>query len=209
LLIGTLYGLLAGFLGGTADNLLMRFVDFLYAVPAMPIIIMMTVYFQGVSRQGITTGLIGLLIELNNLTGGLLFLFIAIGTLNWIGMARLARGQVLAYKQKEFVEAARAVGATDLRIMLRHMLPNIIGPLLISESMAIPGYIFLESTLSFIGLGVNPPTPSWGAMISEGYLGLRSNPHLVFYLKRRWQSHHHLISSEMAAMPSIHACGRR
>jgi oligopeptide transport system permease protein len=94
-------------------------------------------------------------------------------------MARLARGQVLSYKQKEFVEAATAMGATNSRIIFKHLLPNIIGPLLIAESLAIPGYIFLEAALSFIGLGVNPPTPSWGAMINEGYAGIRSNPHLV------------------------------
>jgi oligopeptide transport system permease protein len=94
-------------------------------------------------------------------------------------LARLARGQVLSYKQKEFVEAASAMGATDRRIIRQHLIPNIIGPLLIAESLAIPGYIFLEATLSFIGLGVNPPTPSWGAMINEGYAGFRSNPHLV------------------------------
>jgi oligopeptide transport system permease protein len=94
-------------------------------------------------------------------------------------MARLARGQVLSYKQKEFIEAAHAMGATDSQIIFKHLMPNIIGPLIIAESLAIPGYIFLEATLSFIGLGVNPPTPSWGAMISASYAGLRSNPHLV------------------------------
>jgi oligopeptide transport system permease protein len=109
----------------------------------------------------------------------LLFLFIAIGILNWIGMARLARGQVLSYKNKEFIEAAQSVGASDSRIIFKHLLPNIFGPLLILETLAIPGYIFLEAILSFIGLGVNPPIPSWGSMINEGYTGLRSNPHLT------------------------------
>ncbi|MBN1231194.1 MAG: ABC transporter permease [Anaerolineales bacterium] len=177
--IGTIYGTISGYAGGRVDNLMMRIVDFLYAIPLLPIIIMMTVYFQALSRQGVSDGFMGVVIQLNRATGGLLFLFIAIGALNWIGMARMARGQVLSYKQQEFVEAARAVGAGNSHIIFKHLIPNIIGPLIISESLAVPGYIFLEATLSFIGLGVNPPIPSWGAMINEGYQGIRSNPHLV------------------------------
>ena len=179
LIIGSIYGTVSGFAGGRLDNLMMRIVDFLYSIPFLPIIILMQVYFQALARQGVSSGLMSLLIPLNQATGGLLFLFIAIGALNWLGMARLARGQVLSYKKKEFVEAARMVGASNSRIIFRHLMPNIIGPLLISESMQIPGYIFLEAALSFIGLGISPPTPSWGAMINDGYQGLRSNPHLV------------------------------
>jgi oligopeptide transport system permease protein len=179
LVIGIIFGTISGFFGGTIDNIFMRVVDFLYAIPLLPIIIMMQVYFQALGRQGVSTGMAGSLIQLNKSMGGLLFLFIAIGALNWIGMARLARGQVLSYKHKEFVEAAQAVGASQSRIIFKHLLPNIFGPLLIAESLAIPGYIFTEAVLSFIGLGVNPPTPSWGSMISTGYQGVRSNPHLV------------------------------
>ncbi|GAB4423909.1 MAG: ABC transporter permease [Anaerolineales bacterium] len=179
LLIGAVYGTVSGFAGGRVDNIMMRIVDFLYAIPLLPIIILMTVYFKALARQGVTTGFMGSLVLLNKSTGGLLFVFIAIGALNWIGMARLARGQVLSYKQKEFVEAAQALGASNNHIIFKHLIPNVIGPLLIAESMAIPGYIFLEAALSFIGLGVDPPTPSWGAMINEGYTGIRSNPHLV------------------------------
>ena len=177
--IGIVYGTISGFAGGMVDNIMMRIVDFMYAIPLLPIIILMTVYFKALSRAGVTTGFAGFMIQLDRLAGGLLFVFIALGALNWIGMARLARGQVLSYKQKEFVEAATALGATNTRIIFKHLLPNIIGPLLIAESLAIPGYIFTEAALSFIGLGVNPPTPSWGAMINEGYAGIRSNPHLV------------------------------
>ena len=179
LLIGAIYGTISGYAGGRTDNIMMRIVDFLYAIPLLPIIIIMTVYFKALTRQGITTGFMGSLLLLNKATGGLLFVFIAIGALNWIGMARLARGQVLSYKNKEFVEAAQALGAGDNHIVFKHLIPNVIGPLLIAESMAIPGYIFLEAALSFIGLGVDPPTPSWGAMINEGYQGIRSKPHLV------------------------------
>jgi oligopeptide transport system permease protein len=179
LVIGSVYGTISGFAGGNVDTLMMRIVDFLYAIPFLPIIILMQVYFSALSRQGVTTGVMGTLISWNRALGGLLFLFIAIGALNWLGMSRLARGQVLSYKQKEFVEAARMIGASNGRIIFRHLMPNIIGPLIIAESMQIPGYIFLESALSFIGLGVAPPTPSWGAMINEGYQGIKSNPHLV------------------------------
>ncbi len=180
-IIGLTYGTIAGFAGGRADNIMMRIVDFLYAVPTLPIIIMMTVYFKAMARRGVTTGFMGTLIFLNKSTGGLLFVFVAIGALNWLGMARQARGQVLSYKEKEFVEAARAIGAKDGHIITKHLIPNIIGPLLILESMAIPGYIFTEAVLSLISLGVDPPTPSWGAMINEGYATLRSNPHLVLF----------------------------
>jgi len=100
--------------------------------------------------------------------------------LNWIGMARITRGQVLSYKEKEFVEAARMVGAGPVRIIFRHLLPNILGPCIVQETLQIPGYILLEAFLSFIGLGVDPPTPSWGIMIQEGYQALRSYPHVLF-----------------------------
>jgi len=178
LTIGTIYGVLSGYFGGATDEIMMRIVDFLYALPVLVIIIIMTVYFKALSRAG-ATGFAGMLIEWDQALGGLLFMFIAIGALSWLGMARQARGQILSHKKKEYVEAARSIGVGSNRIIFRHLLPNIIGPLLVLESMAIPGYIGLEAFLSFIGLGVNPPIPSWGIMISEGYLGIKSNPQLV------------------------------
>ncbi|UCG24073.1 MAG: ABC transporter permease, partial [Chloroflexota bacterium] len=180
LTIGTVYGIISGYAGGRVDNFMMRIVDFLYALPTFPILILMTFYFQQIGRRGEEAGgAANLLININRSMGGLFFIFIVIGALFWLGMARLARGQVLSYKQQEFVQAAEAMGASDNRILFRHLLPNIIGPLLIAESLAIPGYIFLEAFLSFIGLGVQPPRPSWGAMINDGYQGLRSAPWLV------------------------------
>jgi oligopeptide transport system permease protein len=179
LLIGTLYGMISGYLGGLADDLMMRAVDFLYAFPFLIVVILLQTYFKALSRRGGGEGLGNFLITLNNDMGGILFLFITIGLVNWIGMARIARGQVLALKEKEFIEAARAVGASDTRIILRHLLPNILGPLIVVETLAIPGYIFLEAFLSFIGLGVNAPTPSWGIMISEAVPGIRSYPNQV------------------------------
>lgn len=181
LIAGIIIGTISGYFGGALDNAIMRIVDFLYAIPLLPIIILMQVYFQALAREGVRTGAAGFLISLNQDMGGLLFLFLAIGMLNWIGMARLARGQILTYKNKEFVEAAEAVGASQTRIIFKHLLPNIFGPLLIAESLAIPGYIFLEAILSFIGLGVAPPTPSWGSMINDGYQGIRSAAHLVLF----------------------------
>ncbi len=178
LLIGTVYGVISGYYGGRIDNLMMRFVDFLYGIPFLPLIILMQVYFKSLSNAEVG-GLAQVLVDIDNSMGGMFFLFVALGALSWIGMARLARGQVLSYKEKEFVEAARAVGAGDLRIIFIHLLPNVIGPLIVSETLAIPGYIFSEAFLSFIGLGVNPPTPSWGAMINAGREGIRSKPYLV------------------------------
>ncbi|HID62118.1 MAG TPA: ABC transporter permease [Anaerolineae bacterium] len=179
LVVGVTVGVISGYAGGRVDNIIMRIVDIIYAYPFIVFVILMQVYFKALSRRGGAEGLVGAIIELDSKTGGMLFVFIAIGLINWLDMARLTRGQVLSYKEKEFVEAARSIGASDGRIILRHLLPNIIGPLIVNETLQIPTYIFLEAFLSFIGLGVNPPTPSWGAMISEGFQGLRSYPHLI------------------------------
>ncbi len=182
LLIGVVYGVISGYYGGRLDNVMMRIIDFLYGVPLLVIIILMQVFFREISREyQNTTGFVGYVVNIDNSMGGLFFLFIAIGAFVWIGMARLARGQVLSYREKEFVEAAHAVGASDRRIIFVHILPNVIGPLLVAETLAIPGYIFLEAFLSFIGLGVQPGVPSWGEMISRirSQGGLRSNRHIV------------------------------
>jgi oligopeptide transport system permease protein len=113
--------------------------------------------------------------------GGLLFIIIGIGLTSWMGMARLVRGQVLSAREKEYVEAARAIGAKTPTIMLRHIMPNILGPLIVSETLAIPSYISYEAFLSFIGLGVKPPTPSWGSMIAEGALAIQSYPNQAIF----------------------------
>ncbi len=168
LIIGTTYGVISGFYGGRVDMLMMRFVDFLYGIPILPVIIIMQVYFRALREHADQIGGLGkVMVDIDHSMGGLFFLFIALGLLNWIGMARLARGQVLSYKQKEFVEAARAVGASNGRIIFVHLLPNVIGPLIVVEAMAIPGYILTEAILSYLGLGVKPPTPSWGGLITD------------------------------------------
>lgn len=181
LVIGLIYGLISGYYGGAVDNVMMRFVDFLIALPGLVLIILMSTFFREIQREyQNASGLLGFMIDLNASMGGLLFLFIAIGFLSWTGMARLTRGQVLAYREQEFVEAARSLGASDRRIIFVHILPNVIGPLLVAETLAVPGYIFAEAFLSFIGLGVQPGTPSWGAMISSvrELGGFQSNQHI-------------------------------
>lgn len=179
LLIGIIYGMISGYAGGRLDNIMMRVVDFLWAFPFLIVVILLQTYFKAIASRSGGEGIGAAFINLNNDMGGMLFLFIAIGLINWLGMARIARGQVLSYKQMEFVEAAHAMGANDTRIMFKHLLPNILGPLIVAETMAIPGYIFTEAFLSFIGLGVNAPTPSWGMMIQEGVQALRSYPNQV------------------------------
>ncbi len=178
LLIGTVYGLVSGFAGGKVDNIMMRIVDFLYGFPFLIVIILMQAFFKAQARQE-TGGIWATMTKVNNSMGGMFFMFIAIGLIGWIGMARIARGQVLSLKKKEFIEAARSIGAKDSRILQRHLLPNILGPLIVAETMAIPGYIFTESFLSFIGLGVDPPTPSWGIMLSEAVQSIRSYPNQI------------------------------
>ncbi len=170
LIVGMIYGVVSGYYGGRVDNIMMRIIDFLYGLPFLVMVILLQVYFTEVARTYQNTnqrGIAGFLLDLNKDMGGLLFLFFALGALSWIGMARQARGLVLSYREKEFVEAARAVGASNRRIIFVHLLPNILGPLVVLETLAIPGYIFYEAFLSFIGLGVQPDTPSWGSMISE------------------------------------------
>jgi ABC-type dipeptide/oligopeptide/nickel transport system permease subunit len=179
LLVGLAYGTVSGYVGGWADNLMMRVVDFLYGVPVLVVVILMQVFFKAVARREGVVGPMALLVSVDRSMGGLFFVFVALGLFNWIGMARLARGQVLSYKQREFVEAARAVGVSTPRIIFRHLLPNVIGPCIVSETLAIPGYIMTEAFLSYIGLGADPPTPSWGIMINEGFKGLRAYPHVI------------------------------
>jgi ABC-type dipeptide/oligopeptide/nickel transport system permease subunit len=179
MIIGMVYGLISGYSSSRVDNIMMRVVDFLYAMPILIFVILLQVYFKAVSRQGAGGPLMHALVDIDTAMGGMFFIFIAIGMLNWLGMARIMRGQVLSYKRKEFVEAARSIGSSNGRIIFKHLLPNALGPCIVAETLAIPGYISLEAFLSFLGLGVNAPRPSWGMMISEGYKGLRSYPHLL------------------------------
>jgi len=181
LLIGVIYGSISGYFGGRVDNFMMRIVDILYAFPSLLFIILLLAFFRS-SAAHFQPGTIGyIFVKFDEALGGMFFIFVGIGLTAWETMARLTRGQVLSIREKEFVEAAHTIGASNLRIMFRHILPNILGPLVVAETLAIPGYISTEAFLSFIGLGVNPPTPSWGAMISDGAISLRSYPNQAIF----------------------------
>jgi oligopeptide transport system permease protein len=179
LTVGIIYGLIAGYKGGRVDDLMMRFVDFLYGLPLLIIVILMQVYFKSLGRQGDENALVNFILGIDQALGGMFFVFVVLGALSWLSMARIARGQTLSIKEKEFVEAARATGLRTPRIIFKQILPNILGPCIVQETLQIPGYILTEAFLSFIGLGVNAPTPSWGIMLNEAFQGLRSAPHAL------------------------------
>jgi ABC-type dipeptide/oligopeptide/nickel transport system permease subunit len=181
--VGLLYGTISGYVGGKVDNVMMRIVDVLYAFPGLLFIILLMVTFKsGFGGQLVTKSpFVAALEGFDKRIGGMLFILIGISVTSWIGMARLSRGMALSLRETEFIQAAKAQGAGDLRIIVRHLVPNLIGPLLVSVTLAIPGFIGTEAFLSFIGLGVDPPTPSWGAMISEGFQAMRSYPHLALF----------------------------
>lgn len=181
LLVGVVYGSISGFFGGRVDNIMMRIVDVLYAFPGLLFIILMMAFFRtsfAKPEPGTLSYIFG---QLDARMGGMFFIIVGIGLTSWETQARLTRGQVLSAREKEYIDAARTIGASDLRIMFRHILPNIIGPLVVVETLAIPGYISMEAFLSFIGLGINPPTPSWGAMISDGAQAVRTYPNQAIF----------------------------
>ncbi|OON96479.1 MAG: peptide ABC transporter permease [Epulopiscium sp. Nele67-Bin005] len=153
--IGVLYGGIAGYEGGKVDNIMMRIVDIINSVPLLLIVIMLMVVIEP----------------------GLKTIILTIGLVYWVGMARLVRGQVLSLKEQEFVLAARALGVSKGKIIVRHLIPNAIGPIVVSMMMAIPSAIFTESFLSFIGLGVSAPEASWGTLANDALGGIRSYPY--------------------------------
>jgi oligopeptide transport system permease protein len=175
-LIGISFGLISGYMGGRVDNLMMRIVDIMYAFPTLLLVILLMAFFRSSFAQNEPGTLQFAIGQLDQSMGGMLFIFIGVGVTSWMGLARLVRGQILSVREKEYIEAARALGVNTRGIMFRHMLPNILGPLIISETLTIPAYISYEAFLSFIGLGVIPPRPSWGAMISEGSRSISTYP---------------------------------
>lgn len=158
-IIGVPIGALSGFVGGRLDLLLTRFVDVMYAFPRLLFVILV----------------------MSMLGAGLANIFIAIGLTGWVGIARQTRAQVLALKETEFLEAARALGAGFGRILGRHVMPNALTPVVVSVTLGIPEAIFTEAALSFIGVGITPPTPSWGQMVGEGQPFLLSAWHLCVF----------------------------
>lgn len=159
LVIGVTYGMLAGYLGGRTDAVMMRVVDALYGFPFLIFVILMTTLFER----------------------SLLLLFVAIGAIEWLTMARIVRGQVLTLREMEFVVAAEALGQATPRILLGHLLPNVLGPVIVYTTLTVPAVMLLEAVLSFLGLGVQPPDASWGVLISEGAQSMESFPWLLFF----------------------------
>jgi oligopeptide transport system permease protein len=159
LVIGVVYGSLAGFIGGKLDNAMMRFLDALYGLPYLPFAI-------------ITLAIIG--------TQNFLSMTIALTIASWFTSARIVRGQIITLKENDYVRAARAVGARWYRILVRHLLPNTFGVLVIAIFLELPGVVLGEAFLSFIGLGINPPTASWGSMAQDGREAYRLHPEVLF-----------------------------
>jgi len=146
LTIGVVYGAVSGFFGGKIDALMMRIVDIMYALPFTIFVILLMVFFGR----------------------NIVLLFVAIGAVEWLTMARIVRGQILSLKKMEFIEAAHAMGLGKRRIIFRHMIPNVLGPIIVYTTLTIPAVMLLEAFLSFLGLGVQPPLSSWGVLIKDG-----------------------------------------
>jgi len=159
LLIGVLYGSLAGYWGGRADELMMRFVDFLYSLPYLFLVIILLVFFSN----------------------SIVMLFVALGLVQWLTMSRIVRGQTLSFKNSEFVQAARLAGTGGLGILFRHLLPNMLGAIVAYGTLTVPQVILQEAFLSFLGLGVQPPRSSWGTLIADGAGVMGLFPWLVFF----------------------------
>jgi oligopeptide transport system permease protein len=172
LLIGSTIGMMAGYLGGRVDNGLMRITDIFYAFPDLLFFIILMVTLKDT--------------KLGQAANGLLLLFLALAMVSWVGVARLVRGSVLALKNREFVEAARAMGATDSRIMLKHIYPNVLSPLVVWVAFTIPSLIIAEATLGYLGLGLRPATDpnsffitSWGVLMLEGRGAMTAQPWIL------------------------------
>ncbi|NTE56261.1 ABC transporter permease subunit [Agrobacterium tumefaciens] len=157
--IGVLYGATAGYIGGRVDNVMMRFVEILYSLPFVFLVVVLVVFFGR----------------------SFILIFLVIGAVEWLDMARIVRGQTLALKRREFVGAAQALGLSDWQIIRRHIIPNTIGPVVVFVTVVVPKVILLESFLSFLGLGVQAPLTSWGALISEGANNIQSAPWLLIF----------------------------
>jgi ABC-type dipeptide/oligopeptide/nickel transport system permease subunit len=178
IVIGVPIGLLTGFLGGWFDAIVMRIIDAIYALPNLLMsILIMSMLRSNISASDKASG--NWLNQLDTRTNGLIGIFFVMALTNWLTVSRLVRAQVLTIKERDHVEAARALGADSTRIVRVHILPHVLAPVIIAIAFGVPGAIMLEASLSFLGIGVNPPTPSWGLMISSGITNMRSHPHLL------------------------------
>jgi oligopeptide transport system permease protein len=159
LFIGVIFGTISGYMGGWVDKIMMRVVDVLYTLPTLIVMILVMLIF-GRDLGGI---------------------YVALTATGWLGSARLMRAQVLAWKERPFVEAARSLGIPPLRLITRHILPNCVAPLIVELSYQVPTNILSEAFLSFLGIGVRPPLPSWGVLAEEGWRALQVHPHMTLF----------------------------
>ncbi len=182
LLIGVLYGTISGYVGGRLDVVMMRLVDVLYALPFPIFVILLMVLTRdlGDTVERFARGTLGLNIGISSLWN-LILLFCAIGAVEWLTMARIVRGQVLSLKHQEFVEAARALGLRQRRIILGHMIPNVLGIVVVYTTLIVPSVMLLEAFLSFLGFGVQPPMSSWGTLINDGAKSMEEYPWLIIF----------------------------
>ncbi len=164
LVIGVLWGAIAGYVGGRTDGIMMRFVDILYSLPSIIFVIVLLTTLGAVLKQ---THFVSASPFLDKEIR-LLLLFVGLGAVSWLTMARIVRGQVLSLRRRPFVEASRALGAGPLRIMARHIIPNVFGVVIVYLALTVPAIILYESFLSYLGLGIQPPMASWGSLIAEG-----------------------------------------
>lgn len=167
LVIGILYGSISGYAGGIVDNLMMRVVDVIWSVPPMIYVILLMVILNPPDHP--------------SSDGGMTSIIIALAISFWVTMARIVRSQVMSLKEQEFVLAARISGATNMRIILKHLIPNSMGPIIVTMTMSVPGAIFTEAFLSFIGLGISAPKASWGSLASEALDGYQLYPLQLFF----------------------------
>ncbi len=179
LFIGALYGSIAGLLGGVVDNVMMRIVEIIYSLPDILIIIMLKIVLEEPLAKAFDSG--GMFSGLQALGSGIISIFIVYGLLYWVGMARIVRGQVLQLKEMEYVNAARALGANNSRLIKKHLLPNCIGQLIVTTMLQIPSAIFTEAFLSFLGLGVSAPMASLGSLASDALNGISSYPYRLAF----------------------------
>jgi len=180
LAIGVPAGLSAGYFGGKVDTVVMRTVDVLYALPSLLFVIIIMTFLRGTFGND-PTGIWYGISWVDTRTGGLIGVFFGLGLISWLTVARIVRANTMSLKQKEFTEAARGLGATGGRIMFRHLLPNTVAVIVVAATLGIPSAILAEAGISFLGLGVIPPMPSWGLMISEAIPNMRAHPYMLIF----------------------------
>jgi len=180
LVVGVPIGLAAGYVGGKTDTFIMRLVDILYALPNLLFVIIIMTFLRGTidSKPG---GFWHAISWLDGKTGGLVGVYVGLGLISWLTIARIVRANTMSLKEKEFIEAARGLGAGHRQLMFKHLLPNTIAPIVVATTLGIPSAILSEAGISFLGLGVIPPMPSWGLMISEAIPNMRSHPYMLIF----------------------------